>query len=34
LDMYIWVYQMVRTGLMTEDSFVDRSEEKDSKSLA
>jgi len=34
LDMYIWVNQMVRKGLMTEDSFVDGSEEKDSKSLA
>jgi len=34
VDMYVWVNEMVRKGLMTEDSFVDGSEEKDSKSLA
>ena len=34
LDLYIWVNEMVNKGLMTEDSFVDGSSEKDSKSLA
>lgn len=34
LEMYKWVNQMVQKGLMTEDSFVDGSEEKNSKSLA
>lgn len=34
VDMYVWVNEMVNKGLMTEDSFVDGSSEKDSKSLA
>lgn len=34
LDMYLWVNEMVREGLMTEDSFVDGDTEKDAKSLA
>lgn len=34
LEMYKWVNEMVREGLMTEESFVDSDVEKDAKSLA
>ncbi len=34
LNMYKWINEMTRKGLMTEDSFVDGEEEKNAKSLS